>query len=816
MPASAVTLRPSTVPAPRTGHGRLAGRGSQRRGAWAHRRAPSLLAAVTTGVALLLIALVTASSGAGAVAASPADPAAHYVTLGGSPGMPELDPANGTIYVPIQCPQSYCPTNAPGRAVDIVDAATCNATNGSACHVVATAPGDNPLGAAVDPNTGTVYVINNGNGTIGVLDGRTCNATVTSGCRHDVATIALGANASIVAGDVDAATRTLYVASPSHGVYVIDIATCNDIVTTGCAQRPELVKDTRGAAQLDIDTKTNTVYVADNGNPNADASGNGNTVTVINGNTCDAKDDSGCGENPPTVTAGSGVSAVAVDQANDTVYVANYNDGTVSVIDGARCNSLRVSGCHAAPRALRTGAGTADVVVDAKDDTVFALNQGDDTLSSIDAATCDGTRPSACPPLAPAQREAPEVGPGAFGNDVIVTPGNDTAYVVNEGGANVLIVTGVGGCTGLDHSACLVPAPSVPEAGQVATLDPATGTLYVTDENLPQVDVIDAAHCDPARLSGCAPVGTIPTGGQNQVGSVDDATHTLYVSEAASKSVAVINTASCNATDVAGCAAHHASIPLRGEYPNVPLLDGDTGSLYVSYGANADEVAVADTRACNAEVTSGCRSPRGRIEVLEGTYTLALDAATDTIYAATSGNPFASGYTVAVINGASCVGDMAGCGKLAATIALGPFTQVVGGPAGPDGMAVDEATHTLYVADNHDGDLPGRLTLVDTETCNGFVTSGCAEKFPTVFVGRSPLLAELDAQTGILYVTNYSSTDVSVLDTARCNALEPAGCAAPVPEVNVGSQPNGLAIDELTGTVYVLSLGTGTMSLLRG
>jgi hypothetical protein len=159
---------------------------------------------------------------------------------------------------------------------------------------------------------------------------------------------------------------------------------------------------------------------------------------------------------------------------------------------------------------------------------------------------------------------------------------------------------------------------------------------------------------------------------------------------------------------------------------------------------------------------------------------------------------------------------MAGCGKLAATIALGPFTQVVGGPAGPDGMAVDEATHTLYVADNHDGDLPGTLTLVDTETCNGFVTSGCAEKFPTVFVGRSPLLAELDAQTGILYVTNYSSTDVSVLDTARCNALEPAGCAAPVPEVNVGSQPNGLAIDELTGTVYVLSLGTGTMSLLRG
>ena len=131
-------------------------------------------------------------------------------------------------------------------------------------------------------------------------------------------------------------------------------------------------------------------------------------------------------------------------------------------------------------------------------------------------------------------------------------------------------------------------------------------------------------------------------------------------------------------------------------------------------------------------------------------------------------------------------------------------------------MAVDDATHTLYVADNHDGDLAGRLTLVDTDTCNGFVTSGCAEKFPTAFVGRSPRLVALDAQTGMLYVTNHASADVSVLNTARCNAQEPAACADPVPEVNVGSQPNGLAIDELTSTVYVLSLGTGTMSLLGG
>jgi DNA-binding beta-propeller fold protein YncE len=84
----------------------------------------------------------------------------------------------------------------------------------------------------------------------------------------------------------------------------------------------------------------------------------------------------------------------------------------------------------------------------------------------------------------------------------------------------------------------------------------------------------------------------------------------------------------------------------------------------------------------------------------------------------------------------------------------------------------------------------------------------------TAFVGRSPGLVELDARTGLLYVTNHGPADVSVLNTALCNAKAAAGCTAPVPEVNVGSHPNGLAVDELTGTVYVLSLGSGTMSLL--
>ncbi len=615
--------------------------------------APSRTSAVIACAALLLAQLVTGLGAVSTAAASPAGPPAHYVTLAGGPGMAEWDPGNDTIYVPVQCATSYCQSNEAGKVVDVVNAATCNATSGSGCRVVATAPADGPLGAAVDPTTGTVYVFDNppgGTATISLLDGRTCNGTVTRGCQRVVGKIAVGANAFMVAGAVDAATRTLYVASPSHGIYVVDIAKCNDLFTTGCGQHPAIVKDDRGPGQLDVDTATNTVYAADQGNPNLSSS-NGGTVTVIDGNTCDASEQSGCGTDQSVVPVGNGVSAVAVDQATNTVYVAD-SEG-VSLIDGERCSSLRLSGCHATTHAVPTGAGSSDVVVDSKDQTVFALDGNDDTLSSINAATCNANTPNECPALAPSQREAPEVGPGAAQNDLIVTPGNQTAYAVNEGGQNVLVVTAAGGCTALDRSGCLALAPSVPDAGALATLDPATATLYVTDENLPQVDVIDAARCDPERLSGCAPVAKIPTGGPDQVGSVDDATHTLYISEAASKSVAVIDTAVCNATDFSGCGGHHASARIGGEYPNAPLLDEGTGALYVPYGATTDKVAVVATQACNAEVTSGCNVARGTIDVPEGTYSFALDPATDTLYGAVSGNPFASGNDVVVINGAS-------------------------------------------------------------------------------------------------------------------------------------------------------------------
>ncbi len=52
-----------------------------------------------------------------------------------------------------------------------------------------------------------------------------------------------------------------------------------------------------------------------------------------------------------------------------------------------------------------------------------------------------------------------------------------------------------------------------------------------------------------------------------------------------------------------------------------------------------------------------------------------------------------------MINGAACNGTHhAGCAHLAATVKVG---------LDPYGVAVNDRTHTVYVANNGDGDLPG-------------------------------------------------------------------------------------------------------------
>jgi DNA-binding beta-propeller fold protein YncE len=93
------------------------------------------------------------------------------------------------------------------------------------------------------------------------------------------------------------------------------------------------------------------------------------------------------------------------------------------------------------------------------------------------------------------------------------------------------------------------------------------------------------------------------------VSAVDETTHTLYAADPAAGTVAVINTGTCNAHDTVGCAQHPPVIKI-GASPNTPVVNPATRTLYVSYGSNADRVAVVNAATCNATRTSGAGRPR--------------------------------------------------------------------------------------------------------------------------------------------------------------------------------------------------------------
>jgi YVTN family beta-propeller protein len=448
------------------------------------------------------------------------------------------------------------------------------------------------------------------------------------------------------------------------------------------------------------------------------------------------------------------------------------------------------------------------VALDPSSGTVFAVNHFDDTLSVIDTRTCNGTTTSGCGGRPRNEQATPEQDPGfnSFPNAVTLVPQTGSAYVLNVGGRNVISVVSVSHCNATDTTGCRTEAPSVPDHEATISADPVTGTIYASNTSRPQIDVLNAAACHTGNLTGCAAAAEIPVGHpMASVSAVDETTRTLYASDPTAGTVAVINTATCNVRDTAGC-AQHAPVIKIGASPNTPVVDTATRTLYVSYGSNADRVAVINAATCNATRTSGCGQTPAVVKVGTGTAVLAVSTATNTVYAPNSGTSF-NGHTMSVINGATCNGTShSGCSHLTATVTVG---------TGPFGVAVNDRTHTVYVVNNAFGDAAGTVSVINGATCNGTVTAGCGRHFPIMATGVAPQLAAIDAATGIIYVTDFGSAGVTVLDGSHCNASVISGCGAPLREQAVGSEPFGLAISQQTSTVYVTDLfQAGSMSVL--
>ncbi len=388
--------------------------------------------------------------------------------VGGGPQAVAVDPSSNTIYT----------ANFNDNDVSVTNAAGCSAEVTTECRDVppVAVVGSEPAGLAVNTATHSLYVANVSSNTISVVDTTGCSASTKHACSSPVATVHVGSKPTGVA--IDPETHSLYVTdSGGNTVSVINTSTCNAEVQAGCGGTPPEVTVGTQPFGITIDPVTDTVYVT-----NLGSNDDGDTVSVINAATCNGEVQSGCGQSPPEVSVGSGPFGIAVNSTTDTVYVADTGqlftsaDGhTVSVIDGTTCNAVKSSGCGQIPATVNVGRAPFGIAVDDATDIVYVVNNdgGDtpSTISTIDGADCDATETSGC-----VSTSSLNLGPGRAPNGVALDQSTDTLYTANFYNASVSAID-LDNPTG-EKTAHRFAVGSGPE---YVIVDPADHTVYASN-----------------------------------------------------------------------------------------------------------------------------------------------------------------------------------------------------------------------------------------------------------------------------------------------------------------------------------------------
>jgi DNA-binding beta-propeller fold protein YncE len=698
-------------------------------------------------------------------------------------------------------------SNSNDNTVSVINTATCNTLGLSGCkkHAPVVRVGHLPLGLAVDQDTNTVYVADAVDGRVSVINGATCDASDSSGCSQKPGTVAVGAFGDAVS--VDPVTNTVFVTNQGARpgtVSVIDGNSCNGALRSGCAGQPfTTVTVGGGPSGIGFNPKTNTIYVANTGmDPNENPVPRGNTLSVINGATCHPEDKAGCAP-VGTVRTGPAPAAVAVDPGTDTVYVANTHDpgshapGTVSVLDGSRCNGTDPSGCASqAEHHVTVGRDPIGVAVDPGDHSVYVTNPGDDTVSVINARTCTRERRSGC------NTRPPTMALGIAPSWAVVDTARHTVYVTEVADNNIAVLSDTvcnsRSSAGCRHLARTVPAGSYPSA---AATDLRFHTVYIGDAHgghAPYtVSMINAATCNAATRSGCQRrPRALPADGIPFNIAVNQRTNTVYVGT--SGPLEVIDAATCNATTSAGC-KHTAKVLAGG---GAVAVDPSTDTIYADNFRpdGSGYVSVIDGRHCNAADTSGCARQTAKnsptIKVGHAPFGIAFDPATNTLYVTNAGD-----HTVSVINTTHChAGDTTRCRAQSPPIVSIP---AIPNTFGPSAIAVDDATHTAYVTDWLNNFNPGAISMINTTHCHAGDATSCAHQKPATIPAPGPGISiRIDRQAHHVYVVNAADASVSIIDDRHCNAINTSGCRH-IPKIEVGSNPSDLTLDTNNHTAYV-------------
>ncbi|MGD0811390.1 MAG: hypothetical protein ABSA91_17020, partial [Acidimicrobiales bacterium] len=231
-----------------------------------------------------------------------------------------------------------------------------------------------------------------------------------------------------------------------------------------------------------------------------------------------------------------------------------------------------------------------------------------------------------------------------------------------------------------------------------------------------------------------------------------------------------------------------------------------------------DPVYVFNGATCNANETIGCNQVPAVLSVGSSggapgnsKIFVAVDQTTNTIYATNivylSTGDVDSG--VFVFNGATCdATNTTGCGQTPEVITGGLSSSALS-DALPWGIAVDQATNTIYVTLSGGGEYASALWVINGAICNGSDVAGCNQVPPTVPIGFNAIGVAVDPLTRVVYTANFYDSSLSLVDGAICNRFTSLGCGVVLPKQPTASFPDSIAIDPAVGTAYVASFEFG-------
>lgn len=282
-----------------------------------------------------------------------------------------------------------------------------------------------PAGLAVTPDGKFVYVANQGNGTVSVID--TSNNNTVS------ATIQMPCDCfpnSPVGVAITPDGKRAYVTNQGGAVHVIDIST---------------------------NTVTKTIYLGNN--PTAIAISGSTAYYTFGTNSVGRISTTTNAVIPPTITVGSNPTGVAVTPDGTLLYVTNNGDSTVSVVSTATL--LPVPGSP-----VSVGSGPFSVAITPNGQFAYVVNQSAGTVSVINTTT-----QAVVPP--PINVNGGDCAP--LLNQIAITPDGTQAYVADASECDTADVIS----TASNTRTTSVPVGSSPYG---VAIGPAAATTFTTPQ----------------------------------------------------------------------------------------------------------------------------------------------------------------------------------------------------------------------------------------------------------------------------------------------------------------------------------------------